>query len=257
MTAERDVCPHPDSIPIWVTVTPEDALTWSELDDAARDLGGYAAVLHGDGPSVVSRLDALHRRGVRNVVLAAVTVSGGRVPRAFLGRVARWWLADRASEMTVRVARETTHGIPTTAPTADASRTLRPDPSGLSSVAWEGVPPSAHHVLVCRGPRCSARGAGDVAAAIGEALQHRGLADADVLLTQTGCLYPCHRAPVVAIQPEMRWAGPVTPEPARALVDAVASAPRAGRAQTRSVEMALHEVVGLEGPADDDDGGLS
>lgn len=175
MTAERDVCPHPDSIPIWVTVTHEDALTWSELDDAARDLGGYAAVLHGDGPSVVSRLRSLHRRGVRNVVLAAVTVSGGRVPRAFLGRVARWWLADRASEMTVRVARETTHGIPTTAPTADASRTLRPDPSGLSSVAWEGVPPSAHHVLVCRGPRCSARGAGDVAAAIEEALQHRGL----------------------------------------------------------------------------------
>ena len=33
-----------------------------------------------------------------------------------------------------------------------------------------------------------------------------------------GCCYPCNRAPVVVVQPDMEWLGPITPDGAPALV---------------------------------------
>jgi (2Fe-2S) ferredoxin len=42
--------------------------------------------------------------------------------------------------------------------------------------------------------------------------------DDDVLVTHTGCQFPCNRAPVVSIQPDDVWYGHVDPEAARAIV---------------------------------------
>ena len=42
--------------------------------------------------------------------------------------------------------------------------------------------------------------------------------DESVLLTATGCCYPCNRAPIVVVQPDMEWLGPVTPDDVPALV---------------------------------------
>jgi (2Fe-2S) ferredoxin len=41
----------------------------------------------------------------------------------------------------------------------------------------------------------------------------------DVLVTQTGCLFPCNHAPVVLENPGDRWWGPVSAEDAQNLVD--------------------------------------
>ncbi len=46
-----------------------------------------------------------------------------------------------------------------------------------------------------------------------------GLGDDDVLLTHTGCQFPCNQAPVVTVQPDDVWYGAVNPAAARAIVD--------------------------------------
>ncbi len=56
-------------------------------------------------------------------------------------------------------------------------------------------------------------------ASLGAELHERDMLDSEVLVTQTGCLYPCNRAPVVAIQPEMEWVGPVHESDVIALAD--------------------------------------
>src|SRR5690606_414253 len=89
----------------------------------------------------------------------------------------------------------------------------------LESPAWEHLPGFRHHVLVCRGPRCSAKRSVDTAQALSASLDARGLSDDDVLVTQTGCLFPCNHAPVVAVHPDDVWYGPVAPQNSDRLVD--------------------------------------
>jgi len=54
--------------------------------------------------------------------------------------------------------------------------------------------------------------------ALSRALAEAGALDESVLLTAAGCCYPCNRAPVVVVQPDMEWLGPVTPDDVPALV---------------------------------------
>lgn len=88
----------------------------------------------------------------------------------------------------------------------------------LTSSAWDAVPRHRHQVFVCRGPRCSARGAELIASALSAELDRQGLGDDDVLLTQTGCQFPCNHAPVVTVQPDDVWYGAVQPDDIASLV---------------------------------------
>ena len=49
-------------------------------------------------------------------------------------------------------------------------------------------------------------------------LMAQGQGDDDVLVTHTGCLFPCNHAPVVAVQPDDVWYGAVDPDTARRVV---------------------------------------
>ncbi|MGW5236517.1 NAD(P)H-dependent oxidoreductase subunit E, partial [Streptomyces nodosus] len=80
---------------------------------------------------------------------------------------------------------------------------------GLTSAAWNEVPGHRHQVLVCRGPRCTAKGSDETLAALVRRLTEHGLGDDDVLVTQTGCQFPCNQAPVVSVQPDDVWYGRV------------------------------------------------
>ena len=66
-------------------------------------------------------------------------------------------------------------------------------------------------MLVCRGPRCTALGSDRTAEALILALMRTGQGDDDVLITHTGCQFPCNQAPVVSVQPDDVWYGAVTP----------------------------------------------
>ena len=48
---------------------------------------------------------------------------------------------------------------------------------GLTSPAWDEVPRHRHQVLVCQGPRCLARGAGEVTTTLQRLLAESSLGD--------------------------------------------------------------------------------
>lgn len=99
-----------------------------------------------------------------------------------------------------------------------STRALDGGEPGLTSPAWDEVPRHRHHVLVCCGPRCTARGSDRTARALASGLAEAGLGDDDVLLTTTGCLFPCNHAPVVCVQPDDVWYGRIDPEAATRVV---------------------------------------
>jgi (2Fe-2S) ferredoxin len=73
-------------------------------------------------------------------------------------------------------------------------------------------------VMICRGPRCTAKGAVDNLRAMIMAMLEHELGDHDVLLVHTGCQFPCNQAPVISVQPDDVWYGEVTPEGAARIV---------------------------------------
>ncbi|HMN99806.1 MAG TPA: (2Fe-2S) ferredoxin domain-containing protein [Miltoncostaeaceae bacterium] len=66
------------------------------------------------------------------------------------------------------------------------------------------------HVLVCRGPDCTSRGALDVYTEMAAQRHARGLEEDEVVQSQTGCIGPlCGRGPVVCCYPTGAWYAPV------------------------------------------------
>ena len=203
-----------------VTLTLPDAAHWPELAEAASRLGAQTALLQGDGPSLVDQLDALADEAGGAVRLVGVTFSDDSGPLSWLGRVARWWLDSRGPRLELWREPGALHGVPRALPEEQAARRLAPRDS-LTSPAWAEVPDVARQVLICRGPRCNAKDAAATHAALSANLARNGAADSQVLLSQSGCVYPCNQAPVVVVQPDMAWVGPVTAQDVPGLVAAV------------------------------------
>lgn len=183
-----------------------------DLQVLAQELGARIAYLQLARPTlhdVLGELAADHHGA--HVRLIAAPISGAPSPaRSWLKRVAGDWVRQHPDTLTIEVA-----GRPVTGREA-----------GLSSPAWADVPPYSRHALICRGPRCTALGAAQTAEAIDSQLRAEGLTNQEVLVTQTGCLYPCNHGPVIAETTEDRWWGPVTPEGAQKLVRDWAQNPR-------------------------------
>lgn len=85
------------------------------------------------------------------------------------------------------------------------ARPITAEEPGLTSVPWEHVTRHRHQVMVCRGPRCTAKGAVDNLRAMILAMLEHQLGDDDVLLVHTGCQVPCNHAPVISVQPDDVW----------------------------------------------------
>ena len=138
---------------------------------------------------------------------------------SWLRRTAAPWWRERAGHRPVLIV--TTRPV-TTLDDLEAAlvdvRPVRGDEPGLTSDAWEHVGGHRHQVLVCRGPRCSARGSDEVVRALVLGLMAAGLGDPDVLVTHTGCQFPCNQAPVVTVQPDDVWYGGVDAASAQRIV---------------------------------------
>lgn len=175
----------------------------AEMAELAEAVTATVAYLQGADPSLTAELDRLYEAGERSIRLARVPVGVNAPARSWLTRVVAYW--------------KTTH---TDAQIRIQDREIHPHDS-LTSPGWEEVPGHRHHLLVCRGPRCAAKGSADTASAIDTELKARGLGDDHVLVTQTGCMFPCNQAPVVVVQPDDRWFGGVQPEDVAALADCI------------------------------------
>lgn len=90
---------------------------------------------------------------------------------------------------------------------------IRVSAASYRSPAWSAIDPHDRHVLICKGPRCMAYGAGPV---------HRELTAHSkataTKVTGTGCLSPCNLGPLAIVNPDGDWYGHLEPSDARSLV---------------------------------------
>lgn len=186
-----------------------DVPSADRLVEVADETGADIAFLQGGSPSLTGTLDRLLRTTPPDTVIRLVPVSltGTGTPRSWVGRVAGHWVHTRGARR-VEVARSTVRELSAAAAREAARPAGRPvtgHEAPLESPEWDSPPPFDHHVLVCRGPRCNAKGAEDVVAALAAGLREHRLLDAAVLTTQTGCLFPCNHAPVIVRYPAGSW----------------------------------------------------
>lgn len=189
------------------------------LREVGREHGATVAFLQVGDPSLSSELTRLADLGVERIVLVGVSLGSLAPSVSWLRRIAGHWWRERPGrrpvvEVATRLANEP-------AQVREVFGTLRPitgTEAGLKSAAWEDVPEHRHQVLVCRGPRCTALGSDKTAEALILELMRLDQTDNDVLVTHTGCQFPCNQAPVVSVQPDDVWYGGVDPDTARQIV---------------------------------------
>ncbi|GGO68315.1 (2Fe-2S) ferredoxin domain-containing protein [Nocardioides deserti] len=203
---------------VLVGTTPADPARRAELLALARRVGAELAFIQLGSPGLGTVLTRLADDGAARVVL--VGVGGATGPGvSWLRRVAaHWWATYGAGAPELLTAPAYLADEAAWDDLVARARPVTGAGPGLRSAAWEDVPRHRHQVLVCRGPRCTAAGAEETAAALVVELARHDLGDDDVLLTQTGCQFPCNRAPVVTVHPDDVWYGGVDRAAAGAVV---------------------------------------
>jgi (2Fe-2S) ferredoxin len=181
--------------------------------------GATVAFLQQGDPSLSRELTRLADGGADTIVLVGASFGSLAPATSWLRRIAaHWWRERPEPRPTIEVAVALLGEDHELRALAGLSKPITGSEPGLTSAAWEDVTEHRHQVLVCRGPRCTALGSDAGAEALVLACMSHHLGDDDVLITHTGCLFPCNQAPVVVVQPDDVWYGGVTPDVARAIV---------------------------------------
>ncbi|MFJ8478142.1 (2Fe-2S) ferredoxin domain-containing protein [Kitasatospora sp. NPDC094011] len=187
-----------------------EAVRRDELLRAAASHRASIAFLQQADPSLSAELTRLADAGTGTVVLIGVRLATTGPGQSWLRRIAAHWWRERAGHRPeLLVATRLADSPDAVATVAAETKAVTGKEPGLTSAAWEEVPGHRHQVLVCRGPRCAALGAEEGLRALNRDLAAHGLGDDDVLVTQTGCQFPCNQAPVVSVQPDDVWYGSV------------------------------------------------
>jgi (2Fe-2S) ferredoxin len=190
------------------------------LLDAAARLDATVAYLQQADPALSVELTRLADQGAGTVTLVGVGTGPLAPAQSWLRRVAAYWWRERAGHRPdLEVATRLATSVDDIEGVLRETRAITGGEPGLTSAAWESVTGHRHQVLVCRGPRCTAKGAVDNLRALVLAMLEHGVTDDDVLLVHTGCQFPCNQAPVVSVQPDDVWYGHVDPEAAVRIVD--------------------------------------
>ena len=204
---------------VLVGMSPREVQERQRLTTLADAHEATVAFLQLADPSVTRELTRVADLGAERVVLVGVGLGTLTPANSWLRRIAGHWWRERAGH---RPRVDTASGL-----LADESelpgllaevREVTGSQAPLTSAAWEDVPGHRHQVLVCRGPRCTAAGSDQMAEALVLALMRHGQGDDDVLVTHTGCQFPCNQAPVVSVQPDDVWYGGVDAEAADRIV---------------------------------------
>lgn len=210
---------RPGKALVLVGMSVSDVDRRDELLAAAASHGASVAFLQMGDPSLSRELTRLADLGAGTVTLAGVDLGPLAPGHSWLRRIAaHWWRERTGHRPVIQVA---TRLASTMADLEVALLDLQPisgDEPGLTSGAWESVTRHRRQVLLCRGPRCTARGSDETARALVLALVEAGLGDHDVLVTHTGCQFPCNQAPVVSVHPDDVWYGGVDADAARRIV---------------------------------------
>lgn len=168
------------------------------------------ALLLGGGPAITEVLDEAVAAGVAAVTVVHPQTVEDRATATWLRRVVSHWLraADTDRVPLVRLAPPLTDTSALAELVGRAVEEAVEFPATnapLLSPSWLHPPEFTHHLLLCRGPRCSALGAERVHGTLRRSLKRHGLTGDDVLLTRTGCLFPCTNGPVGVVYPDGIW----------------------------------------------------
>lgn len=184
---------------------------------AARHDGTVAFLQLGD-PSLHRELTRLADAGAQHLTLVGVSLGTLAPATSWLRRIAsHWWRERPGNPPVIEVATAMMRNDLDLDLVLDVTRPIAGTEAPLASAAWEDVPGHRHQVFVCRGPRCTALGSDKSAEAFALELIRLGQGDDDVLITQTGCQFPCNHAPVASVQPDDVWYGGVDPDVARTI----------------------------------------
>lgn len=180
-------------------------LTVQRLDPCAS-----IAFLQMGDPSVSRELSRLADLQVEHITVVGVSLGVRGPAHSWLRRIiGHWWRERPGHRPIVEVCTRLAPSLDQLDVVLAATKPITGSEAEITSAAWEDVPRHRHQVLVCRGPRCTARGSEESARMLDVTLKERGLGDDDVLVTQTGCLFPCNQGPVLAVQPDDVWYGAV------------------------------------------------
>lgn len=210
---------QPSSALVIVGMSVSDVDRRDELLAATARLEASLAFLQMGDPSLSRELTRLADLGAATIILAGVS-SGPLAPaHSWLRRIAAHWQRERAGHRPViEVATRLATTVEDIEVALSDRKAISGSEPGLTSAAWEAVTEHRRQVFICRGPRCTARGSEETARALIVGLMAAGLGDQDVLVTHTGCQFPCNQAPVVSVQPDDVWYGGVDQEAARRIV---------------------------------------
>jgi (2Fe-2S) ferredoxin len=191
-----------------------------DLLSLAADHDATVAFLQLGDPSLSRELTRLADTGVTRITLVGVSLGSLAPANSWLRRIAAHWRRERTgSRPEIEVSTRLLDDLGDLPAVLAEARALTGSEPGLTSAAWETVTGHRHQVLICRGPRCTALGSDRTAEAVILALMAHGQGDDDVLITHTGCQFPCNQAPVVNVQPDDVWYGSVGPDVARRIVE--------------------------------------
>ncbi|MEI7058843.1 (2Fe-2S) ferredoxin domain-containing protein [Nocardioides sp. CCNWLW239] len=190
-----------------------------ELVGWARDHDASIAFLQMGDPSLTRELTRLADAGAATITLIGISLGPLAPGHSWLRRIAaHWWRERTGRRPEIQVATRLATTPDEVAPTSTETRPITGTEPGLTSPAWERVPGHVRQVLICRGPRCTAKGSEETARAVILGAMEAGLGDDDLLITHTGCQFPCNQAPVLSVQPDDVWYGNVDAAAARVIV---------------------------------------
>jgi len=193
----------------YLSRTREQALF--EALSAASPMPSRAIRLEGTGTNLPEALDGLCAEGAQAILVQPVGLPFSESLAAWLPGALAHWLqgapegtdirfgADMALAPSVAgaVAHEALDRSGEAQPVAPVKPTLGPR-------GWDNPGNATDHVLVCAGPRCHFRDAPRLRTLLAEELRRAGIVRT-CQITESSCLGPCNRGPMVAHYPEGRW----------------------------------------------------
>lgn len=181
-----------------------------------RDVG--LAYLDIATPTVHDELDRAAGDGLSAISLVPVAVPRDKYLVTWTKRAVANWRESRSGvDLDIRILESDITGA-VVAELADLIERvphaeIRVSPAAYRSPAWSVIEDHDRHVLVCKGPRCMAYGAGPL---------HRQLTatskGTSTKVTGTGCLSPCNLGPLAIVNPAGEWYGRLEPAHAADLV---------------------------------------
>lgn len=202
-----------------------------QMVNMVRKTPGYTTVIgamvdHGS-PSLSEALDVCAASSATRILVVPVFMPDDRNLSRWLSHIIQRWLQKRPkSEIPVvladplgdqRIAHEAVAKIVAETQSGKQSQPIVPRERLFGDPEWSLIPPHAYHVLICGGPRCTTIGSDAAWSHLSKRLDEESLDS--VLVTRTGCLFPCNLGPTMVVYPEAIWYCGLTNDAVDRIVD--------------------------------------